>query len=138
MQPKKIMGATTRLNISPTWAWPMLQPSTRPPEAENSATSSATPTKVSGACRLNSTPGRSSAQPAGITVRPAASACSMPATTFSIATQEMSIGANKRSSISWVNWNSPIRGIATDQMPAPTMLRAMMPGSNRLLYSGGM
>ena len=30
-----------------------------------------------------------------------------------------------------------MRGIATDQMPAETMLSAMVLGSNRLLYSGG-
>src|SRR3990172_9121205 len=31
-----------------------------------------------------------------------------------------------------------MRGIATDQIPALTMLSAMMPGSSKLLYCGGM
>ena len=70
---------------------------------ENSATSSATIAKRIGRCRLKSTPGRSSSHAAGMTMSPAASACNVPATTFSIATQEMSIGASKRSSISRVN-----------------------------------
>ena len=40
---------------------------------------------------------------AATTIRPAISACSVPASTFSIATQEISMGASRRSSISRVN-----------------------------------
>ena len=72
-------------------------------------------------------------QAAGMTTRPEMSACTMPASTFSMATQEMSMGASRRSSISRVNWNSPISGIATAQTPVNTMLMAIIPGSNRLL-----
>ncbi len=52
---------------------------------------------------LMSTPGRSTSHASGITTSPATSACIIPATTFSIAIQEMSIGASRRSSISRVH-----------------------------------
>ena len=39
----------------------------------------------------------------------------------------------ERSSISRVNWNSAINGIATAQIPVKTMLIAMIPGRSRLL-----
>ena len=63
---------------------------------------------------------------------------SVPKITFSIASHEISIGASNRSSISRVNWNSAIIGIATAHTPVNTMLIAMIPGSSRLLYAAGM
>ena len=59
----------------------------------------------------------------------------MPATIFSTASQPVSIGASRRSSISRVNWNSAISGMATAWMPEITMLMAMMPGSSTFLYA---
>ena len=48
MQPKKIIGVRTMLNIRPMCVWLTLQPSARPPQAEKSATSSVTIAKVNG------------------------------------------------------------------------------------------
>src|ERR1039458_4901022 len=60
----------------------MLQPRARPPQAEKSATSSVTPAKLSGELRFNSTPGLRSSHAAGMTTRPANSACRVPKITF--------------------------------------------------------
>ncbi len=45
------------------------------------------------------------------------------------------MGASRRSSISRVNWNSAISGMATAWIPESTMLMAMMPGSSTFLYA---
>ena len=68
-----------------------------------------------------------------MTTPPATSAWIAPATTFSIATHSIAIGASRRSSISRVNWKSAIIGNATACRPESSMLIAMMPGSSRLL-----
>ena len=62
----------------------------------------------------------------------------MPARIFSTATHSISIGASRRSSISLLNWNSEMSGMATAWMPDRNIESAMMPGRSRLLYCSGM
>jgi hypothetical protein len=112
VQPKKIIGASTRLNIRPMLVWPTLHPMVRPAAADNSATSRVMRTNSTGWRKLKSSRPRIS-QAEGKTTMPAASACTMPANTFSMATQLMCMGASRRSSISRVNWNSVMSGMAT-------------------------
>ena len=91
------------LNINPICVIPMLHPMTSPPAAENSATSSTTAASSTGRSKLKVTPRPSNSRADTTTTAPAASACIMPARTFSTASHPIFIGASSRSSISRVN-----------------------------------
>ena len=73
---------------------------------------------LSGEFKFNSTPGRSRSQAAGMTTNPATMACMVPKNTFSMASQEFSIGASRRSSISRTRRE---RNLQTDCKPAPPL-----------------
>ena len=74
----------------------------------------------------------SSNHAAGKTTLPAMSDCTMPATIFSTASHLVSIGASRRSSISFVI-SSMMIGMDTAVTPVMSMARAMIPGRSMLL-----
>ena len=114
--------------MRPICVWPTLVPSVSPIAAAMQETRRTSAMRSSGCEKERSTPDPMTSQAVGRTTRPAATAWSIPATTFSTATHSISIGASSRSSISFVNWNSETRGIATDQTPESSIASAMIPG----------
>src|ERR1700694_1516686 len=103
VQPKKIMGASTRLNIRPICPCPTEHPSVKPIEEESRATRRHRAANRKGWGSESATPRPITSQAPGNTIRPATSAWIIPARIFSTATHSISMGARRRSSISRVN-----------------------------------